>query len=102
VTGDPLRRRVRAVEIDGEIFHVRALAGTQVEHMIENEGGESLDGIRALSLVCCFCVCDESGERCYTDDQVDHIRDNAPFFLVKSLGEAALDLSGMGDDSGND
>ena len=96
-----LRKRIKAVQVDDQTLHVRPLTGAQLEHFIANESDERLDGVRALSVVCCYCACDETGARLFTDDDLQQIREEADFAMVKAVAEAALDLSGLGDHTGN-
>lgn len=96
-----LKRRVRAIQHDGETYHVRPLTGTQIEALIAKEGDEALDGIKALSRVCCYCACDESGARLWSDGDLEQIRNEADFAVVRAVAEAALKLSGLSDDPGN-
>lgn len=96
-----LRRRVVSLQVAGEVVHVRPLTGAQVERVLALGGDESIEGIRALSLVCCFAQCDESGARVWADDDLDTIREEGDFPAVKAIAEKALEVSGLGDDSGN-
>lgn len=98
------KQRTRRVDLgDGVAGFVRELSGAQLEILMAAEkGDERLEGVRALSRVCCFCACDEDGDRLFKDGDLDRVREDVPFSRVKALAEAALDLSGLGDNSGND
>lgn len=97
-----LKRRVAQIEHDGETYHVRPLTGLQLEEFIAKDGEESLDGINALSRVCCYCACDADGSRIWSDEDLETIRADADFSAVKAVAEKALALSGLGESLGND
>lgn len=95
-------RRVHPVQVNGETFHVKPLTGAQIETFMSSESGdEPLDGINALSRVCCYCACDENGARTFSDSDIEYLRTEADFSVVKAVAEAAMKHSGLGDDSGN-
>ena len=97
-----LRKRVATVRVGDDTFHVRPLTGAQLERLLALDGDEKLDGVRSLSLVCCFCACDESGERTFTDDDLPSIGEEADFAVVRAVAEAAMKASGLSDESGKD
>ena len=96
-----LRKRVERVQVGDETFHVRPLTGAQFETLLANEGDERLDGVRALSLVACFCACDETGARIFADEELQQLREEGDFAVIKAVAEAALKASGLEADEGN-
>lgn len=93
-----LRSRVHPVEVGEQTFHVRPLTGAQLESILSLDGGESLEGVRASCLVCCFCACDESGARIFKDEDLPTISEQVEFSIVRAVAEAAMKVSGLGDD----
>ena len=89
------------VTYNGEEWRVRALSGAQMEELLRLDGGEQLGGVAALTLVASMCLCEQDGSPAgYT---VEELREGVPFAFVKMVGEAALELSGLGEDEeGND
>jgi hypothetical protein len=95
------RKRVVPVQVGDDTLHIRPLTGSQLERLLSLSGDEKLDGVRSLSLVCCFCACDESGVRTFTDDDLAMLGEEADFATVRAVAEAAMKASGLGDDEGN-
>ena len=103
-----LRYRLRTVRVNGSGFTVREMSGRCLEQaapliarMTDDESAET----RALSaelgaIVTMHCLCDEDGIRLFGDDEIDLLRDR-PLSYLETVFEAAFDLSGLGDDSGN-
>lgn len=98
----------RSVEVDGETYHARALTAGQTRGLLAQKAeweaagmSDEEAGLRFLELACLYGACEESGARVFTDDQADFVA-GAPMGLVRAIGEAVLDASGLGEDaSGN-
>lgn len=95
------RRRVQAVQHEGLTYYVRPLSGAHLETLLASESDERIDGVRALSRVCCYCACDETGQRIFSDDDLSALRDEGDFGMIKTIAEAAMEASGLGNDEGN-
>ena len=54
-----------------------------------------------MSMIVVFCACDSEGKREFTDTEIDDLK-NADIGLLRALSEKAIEISGLGDDSGND
>jgi len=96
-----LERRVVSLSHQDKTYHVRPLTGLQLETFLGTERDEELDGVNALSRVCCYCACDQHGTRLWDDSDVELIRREVDFDVVKVVAEKALEVSGLGDSVGN-
>lgn len=92
---DWLKVHTKAVVVNGTTYYVRPLTGAQLELMQDADDG-AVEGIRALSRVVFFCACDQEGSRVF--DEMDEVR-NLGMDLIKPVAEAALELSGLGEDA---
>lgn len=100
--GQYRKRRVMSVEVEGETFHFRVMNGEQVEKLLQIEtGNESLDGIRAMQQVVCWCACDESGKREFGDDDLALVQKEVDMPVIRAVSDAAMDASGLKDSPGN-
>lgn len=91
--------RIRKKELELEGFGkvwIRVLRAREQDNLAVamKDGGEKEFAIFRSSLVAC-CLCDETGERIFTDAEIDKVGE-LPTDLVSKLFEAAYELNGMG------
>jgi hypothetical protein len=94
------RARVSSLEFDGDTFYVRPMGGDQFKQFRELGDDEQLDGIVAMSFACLLCCCDKDGSRIFADEDREEVQ-RMPLPLMRAVSEAVMNVSGMGDDSGN-
>lgn len=91
------RKRVQRLTLGDDVFYVRPMTGDQLSVFLREQGDDDLDGVEALARVCCFCACEENGERIWTDAEVSHAR-SVDIDILRAVAEKALEVSGLGDD----
>jgi len=88
-------------EVGGEKVFIRTLNGgahaTRVLELLTRAAKEPHLIAQIGALLVVSCLCDAAGKPLY--DDVDIVRDNAAISFLREFTEAALELSGLGDDA---
>lgn len=96
------KRRVESVDVHGETCYVIPMSGADAESLIKNSGDEDAESIRVLATVFCLCASDETGDRLFSDNDVDEVMAGVALDVLKDVAGKALEVSGMGAELGND
>ena len=76
------------VEVEGwGRVHVRALSLAQLE---KAQQAEQADPVRGLVLLVLFGVCDENGQRVFSDDDADAVKESFPVPTLRQVTEAIV------------
>lgn len=101
-----LKSRVAPVQVNGTQYFVKPLGSGHLEPVAALQpkaAEEDIGAVISLSaLVVCYCLCDENGERLFSDQELALVRQQE-LDVLQPIAEAALEVSGlMGEsDSGN-
>lgn len=89
---------LREVDLDGERIYVRRLSGSHLARLSGFDQSKQDEAIRAMAYVAGACLCDEDGQRIFSDPDAAEIADIDSTYL-RVICDSALDHSGLTDDA---
>lgn len=75
------------------VLHVRALLGTEIDAGYSLLTKETSEQKKVYGL-CLLCISDDSGNRLFSDDDVN-ILDKSPMFVLFRIAKVAIDFNGF-------